>query len=580
MIPQKQNSSLANISDPYSKETITRLKSGEIKRQRRVAEINAKIHDHIEAIRLLNGQKNDLALVSWLPAEIMASIFSYLTQLQSKHRKWYWITVTHVCRNWRQIAMENPELWSCIYSLRHRDAVEIFLKRSKAASLTVHVDIRVGISNYDLVLEQWPRIRSLELTGIRNVLRQDLHNSIPTSSKLVNLDLKCYRFNRYLDVSKIVQSALQLKTLTLNGCYLSWPSCTLENLSELVLESINTDSFKPNIVDVLNILMRSPKLKVLKLDDVGPLDASTESLPLVKLSNLEVLRMTYIDARVCFRLLRLLEHWERACWHILCSDYPLTETTAVYPKFTPLNAICERLVLKIAFWYVDIGSSIFDRSISAFVTSADLIWEFAPLQPFMDDTARLLDTLSAMISSCAWKTCLELDFRLEPNTLLTISTEQWIKLLQAFDGLETFYCSFKQRYAGPNPQFEKAVINALMHDMSGKVLCPKLSKIELRWQNLIRAKDISTKILKCLKYRYDNGSPVDTLVIHMESGINQDDVDEFKRYVKNVEWNKFAFSERRNINATSTTDSDTEIDSDGSDSESSEISIFEGEGDL
>ncbi len=97
----------------------------------------------IEAVALvlssLRTRYNNLTSVNRLPPEVYSRIFQHLRSVNSPLDRPHpgtpcktigWIKVTHVCHQWRTIALENPGLWSDIpFPLGIRWADE-FLRRS------------------------------------------------------------------------------------------------------------------------------------------------------------------------------------------------------------------------------------------------------------------------------------------------------------------------------------------------------------------------------------------------------------------------------------------------------------------
>ncbi|KAH9959020.1 hypothetical protein BC827DRAFT_1090255, partial [Russula dissimulans] len=68
-----------------------------------------------DTLRTLKSHRNTLAPISRLPPEALAAIFSFVSSSaldESGHLRW--IRVTHVCRQWRQIALNYPRFWSNI----------------------------------------------------------------------------------------------------------------------------------------------------------------------------------------------------------------------------------------------------------------------------------------------------------------------------------------------------------------------------------------------------------------------------------------------------------------------------------
>ncbi|EKM52672.1 uncharacterized protein PHACADRAFT_149521 [Phanerochaete carnosa HHB-10118-sp] len=72
-----------------------------------------------------------------------------------------WLTVAHVCRHWRVIALVSPRLWSHI-DVRREDRTTEFLRRSGEVPLSIyHHDHPYSEKALRLVFENIPRIRVL-----------------------------------------------------------------------------------------------------------------------------------------------------------------------------------------------------------------------------------------------------------------------------------------------------------------------------------------------------------------------------------------------------------------------------------
>ena len=88
------------------------------------------------------------AQIDKLPPETLAAIFVHLSKQQpdspgrsSSYFVEDLLSITHVCRFWRQVAINAPELWTEI-TMKNPEAVEAFLERSGAVPL--NVDLHLG----------------------------------------------------------------------------------------------------------------------------------------------------------------------------------------------------------------------------------------------------------------------------------------------------------------------------------------------------------------------------------------------------------------------------------------------------
>ncbi|KAL4260301.1 hypothetical protein AB1N83_009547 [Pleurotus pulmonarius] len=121
------------------------------------------------------------AAVSDIPPEVLSRIFLILAKDGGEGATGYsldWISVTHVCKFWNQVARNNPILWSSI-DFSHPRWAEEKLSRSKSVPLSInyhHDDIkgRVDGSHEALLskaLNRLPLIRTVNIEGPVSILQ-------------------------------------------------------------------------------------------------------------------------------------------------------------------------------------------------------------------------------------------------------------------------------------------------------------------------------------------------------------------------------------------------------------------------
>ena len=93
-------------------------------------------------IRALKSRRNELSLISHLPAEILCMIFSFTEdfKLSRSRSPKSWTNFSQVSQHWRSLALSAPELWTDIPVLYPRWAQEMLI-RSKKAKLTIRSDL-------------------------------------------------------------------------------------------------------------------------------------------------------------------------------------------------------------------------------------------------------------------------------------------------------------------------------------------------------------------------------------------------------------------------------------------------------
>ncbi|KAF8905730.1 hypothetical protein CPB84DRAFT_1771055 [Gymnopilus junonius] len=108
--------------------------------------IDLELAEHFKSVAVLTrlrGRITNFCLpVSRLPAEVLARIFTTYQDavMKERHaRPMAWISITHVCQHWREIAVNYPLLWTHI-DFRYPRWAEEMLLRSKPSDLVVHID--------------------------------------------------------------------------------------------------------------------------------------------------------------------------------------------------------------------------------------------------------------------------------------------------------------------------------------------------------------------------------------------------------------------------------------------------------
>jgi hypothetical protein len=100
-----------------------------------IPEIDSLKESIRESVRALSQRRNELAPISSLPTEIIADIL-LLASAKRNDPGMAWLNVAHVCRQWRDIALNQPLFWSHINftNLTSAGAAEM-LARAKEAPL-------------------------------------------------------------------------------------------------------------------------------------------------------------------------------------------------------------------------------------------------------------------------------------------------------------------------------------------------------------------------------------------------------------------------------------------------------------
>ncbi|TDL13987.1 hypothetical protein BD410DRAFT_797407, partial [Rickenella mellea] len=121
----------------------------------------------------IQQSKTDASFALRLPPEIVGAIMTTLVQdlfFSDIHKtECLWIKVGHICRYWRQIALECPNVWSYI-DTRRTALVKELVRRSNSAPLIVYVWLQAHRTVPDVLainqaLGEMHRIRELSIIG-------------------------------------------------------------------------------------------------------------------------------------------------------------------------------------------------------------------------------------------------------------------------------------------------------------------------------------------------------------------------------------------------------------------------------
>jgi hypothetical protein len=257
--------------------------------------IDDEIQSFEESIRALRRRRNALAPISSLPPEVFATIFSFVRLpdciILSEPDQLACLRVSQVCHQWREIALNQPLLWSHIdfTSVTSAGAAEML---SRARAVPLHLEAIVPICHWDdsqfsaFQKELQAHISHTCHLGISTVhlrLREILEGLISPAPTLEYLSLSIEGHeHRQLRVSIpdniFAGSTPRLSCLILKSCDISWKSPLLRGLIHLDIRTPST-SGRPSLAAWLDMLDEMPQLKTLALDSASPLVSNNTSLP-------------------------------------------------------------------------------------------------------------------------------------------------------------------------------------------------------------------------------------------------------------------------------------------------------------
>jgi hypothetical protein len=240
------------------------------------SQINSVKESIRESLRALNQRRNELAPISSLPTEIITDIIL----LASAKRDGFgleWLNVAHVCRQWRDIALNKRLFWSHIdfTNLTLAGLAEI-LARAKEAPL--HLEAKVVSHSWDEarysafgkeLQAHVSHIRHLDIGRIGGpvlwtALQHTLFASPAPILEHLSLSYPFPGWMLFLPKDIFEGTTPRLSFLQLFGINISWKSPLLRGLRYLQIYELNKEN-KLRVADWLDALEEMPQLKQLVL---------------------------------------------------------------------------------------------------------------------------------------------------------------------------------------------------------------------------------------------------------------------------------------------------------------------------
>ena len=246
--------------------------------------IDVEIKSLEESLRALKLRRNALQPISSLPSEIFAAIFSAscLPRIPSSGgkpaRTRTRLRISHVCHQWREIALNQPLLWSHINfdTVSSAGATEI-LARAKSVPLYMETrDARFGLF-LEEVQARLPHIRYLSIgSEYFEALYHELATLVSPAPTLEYLSLCCQE-NENMRYTLIIRdldglfggSTPRLSYLKLRNCNINWNSPLFKGLKYLKIVTPNKTT-RPTLAVWLDALDEIPQLKTLTLHSASP----------------------------------------------------------------------------------------------------------------------------------------------------------------------------------------------------------------------------------------------------------------------------------------------------------------------
>jgi hypothetical protein len=257
--------------------------------------IDAEIKSLEESIRSLKYRRNALAPISSLPTEVIFTIFSILRvpvaaspltppTLSDKPDNLPWFRISHVCRHWREIALNQPLFWNQLYFNNFSSAGAAgILARAKMAPLYLEArvlgrwnDAQFSAFQTEIRMHT-SHISHLDIGADFFHFSNVVEGLVSPAPILEYLSLACEGFPTVATSSGVsIPDTLfdgttpRLSCLKLRKCDISWKSPFLKGLRYLEIRYPSA-SGRPSLSDWLDALDEMPQLEMLSLDGASPI---------------------------------------------------------------------------------------------------------------------------------------------------------------------------------------------------------------------------------------------------------------------------------------------------------------------
>ena len=328
--------------------------------------------------RSLFSRRSAVAPISALPPKLLAQIFHFYALEEPPWsggvQKLGWITVTHVCQRWRQVALGDSSLWARITG-SSPNARWIFemLVRARNAPLVVDSAATPVLG----ILSKFPQniihIRELRLRGLSLLRSQGLREICALEAPaLEHFELGVsapypVTFHQ-LGVTTLFRGrAPKLRTLSLSKVSIPWsliPRGQLTQLKITLIRGISTPSTRSS--DQLpDLLINSPNLEILVLEFCLPnshfLAPDGQTIHLPRLSRLCLGGST---SRVA-NLLKMLQLPSFTTLRLRCISNPSTDdvniilplVSAHFHNHTPVMFRSLRVTINSLIGFVNVAAS-------------------------------------------------------------------------------------------------------------------------------------------------------------------------------------------------------------------------------
>jgi hypothetical protein len=304
--------------------------------------IDAQLAEAEALVKHLRQKKNERALISRLPVEILTHVFSYYSASdRHPHVRFrtppLWLAVTQVCQRWRQAALSSPFLWADIITTNYRWAEEM-LERSRDVPVHITVDDAGSVHTPSdvraarLLFSKIHRAQSLVMTCADTIIAcMSILFQADAAPLLEELTITNFHPSSALDlVDRPLFSGRtpRLQFLSLHQCRVLCSSPLFQ--SDLVYLSLShiPHDHRPHLQQLLDVLKSLTRLECLQLDEALPnhISSPTDFTSLLSVERLVLYRLRFFSlcAKSAFDILDLTARLlvpPSALFQLICEEF-------------------------------------------------------------------------------------------------------------------------------------------------------------------------------------------------------------------------------------------------------------------
>ncbi|KAF8498172.1 hypothetical protein F5888DRAFT_1889297 [Russula emetica] len=282
-------------------------------------------------LRSMLTRRNALVPISLLPPEILARVFHLLVLEEmpfSGKRNLGWIRVTHVCRHWRQVALDDSSLWARIGStLMNKKWISEMLARAKNAPLDIEFN-GVASSSRGALLRIHPHLSRTRqfrfhiLSMLHSDSVREMFSWEAPALEHFELEVSAHSPVTFRDLGENMLfkgHAPRLRTFSLSRVVIPWSLIPRGQLTQLKIACPNEEiDYSGELSQLIDLLVNCPALEILALESCLPSQLTEFSHGrTIHLPHLSRLRLRGSTSRI-MNMLKMLKLPSSTTLHLDC----------------------------------------------------------------------------------------------------------------------------------------------------------------------------------------------------------------------------------------------------------------------